>query len=162
MTTEKPLILLVEDDQADVEWDLDVLRGLGLARNVLVLRDGAEAMRYLFPPARPAADGDAEDDAAAEPAVLPRLILLDLHLPKVDGLEILRRVKSDPELRAVPLVVLTGSLPLAVEVHDVAADTSYVVKPIVPHELARVLGRLNLSHLVSSPGDGGATGRARA
>jgi CheY-like chemotaxis protein len=135
------MILLVEDDQADLDWDLDVLRGLGLANNVLVLRDGAEALDYLFP-ARPA-DPDA-GEVGAESAPLPALILLDLHLPKVDGLEILRRIKGDGALRRVPVVVLTGSLPLAADMHDIAADTGYVVKPIVPEELVQVLRRLHL------------------
>lgn len=140
MTREKPMILLVEDDQADVDWDLDVLRGLGLANNVLLLRDGAEVLAYLFPP--------RTDEEEEEPGPLPGLILLDLHLPKVDGLEVLRRIKSDPDLREIPVVVLTGSLPLAVEMHDIASDTGYVVKPIVPEELVQVLRRLNLGHLV--------------
>ncbi len=145
MTTEKPLILLVEDDQADVDWDLDVLRGLGLANNVLVLRDGAEALEYFFP--RPVqADGGEEESKLAG---LPALVLLDLHLPKVDGLEILRRMKADRELAQLPVVVLTGSLPLAVELHEIAAETSYVVKPIVPAELVRALRRLNLGHLLT-------------
>ncbi len=150
MATEKPLILLVEDDQADVDWDLDVLRGLGLANNVLVLRDGAEALDYFFPRATDARDSeeDAQEEARSTPA-LPALVLLDLHLPKVDGLESLRRVKSDPELDRLPVVVLTGSLPLAVELHDIAAETSYLVKPIVPAELVRVLRRLNLGHLLT-------------
>ncbi len=144
MTTEKPLILLVEDDQADVDWDLDVLRGLGLANNVLVLRDGAEALDYFFPRA---VESDSEDEEG-KAATLPALVLLDLHLPKVDGLQILQRLKADRELGRIPVVVLTGSLPLAVELHDIAAETSYVVKPIVPHELVRVLRRLNLGHLL--------------
>jgi CheY-like chemotaxis protein len=147
MTTDKPLILLVEDDQADVDWDLDVLRGLGLANNVLVLRDGAEAIDYFFPRTIETKDS-AEEDEESKPAALPALVLLDLHLPKVDGLEILRRLNADAELGALPIVVLTGSLPLAVELHEIAAETSYVVKPIVPHELVRVLRRLNLGHLL--------------
>ncbi len=147
MKTDKPLILLVEDDQADVDWDLDVLRGLGLANNVLVLRDGAGALDYFFP--RAVEKDSEEEEDESKPAALPALVLLDLHLPKVDGLEILARLKADPELAALPIVVLTGSLPLAVELHEIAAETSYVVKPIVPHELVRVMRHLNLGHLLA-------------
>ncbi len=144
MTTDKPLILLVEDDQADVDWDVDVLRGLGLGNNVLVIRDGAEALDYFFP-RRVESEGEEEEGKAA---TLPALVLLDLHLPKVDGLQILQRIKADRELAQIPVVVLTGSLPLAVELHEIAAETSYVVKPIVPHELVRVLRHLNLGRLL--------------
>jgi CheY-like chemotaxis protein len=114
-------ILLVEDDPNDVELTLRALRQRNLANHVRVLQDGAEALDYLF------GDGPTAARVAGE----PRLILLDLKLPKVDGHEVLRRLKADPLTRSIPVVVLTSSA----EERDIAQSydlgaNSYITKPV--------------------------------
>jgi two-component system, response regulator len=114
-------ILLVEDDPNDVELTLRALRQHNLANRVRVLQDGAEALDYLLGPGPAAARRTGE----------PRLILLDLKLPKVDGHEVLRRLKADPVTRAIPVVILTSSA----EERDIARSyrvgaNSYIVKPV--------------------------------
>src|SRR6204780_2147756 len=92
-------ILLVEDDPKDVELTLTALEEYNLANEVVVTRDGEEALDYLY------CRGVFETRSGENPAVL----LLDLKLPKVDGLEVLQRVKSDEKLKMIPVVVLTSS-----------------------------------------------------
>lgn len=113
-------ILLVEDNPNDAELSLYALRKFKIANSVHHARDGAEALDYLF-------GGDAPGGAVQ----IPRLILLDLKLPKVDGLEVLRRLKSHPETRPVPVVVLTSSREERdiVESYNLGVN-SYIVKPI--------------------------------
>ncbi|MEA3142858.1 MAG: hypothetical protein QOG31_182 [Thermoplasmata archaeon] len=89
-------ILLVEDNPKDLELTLHALRKNNLANQVRVARDGQEALDFFFGP-------------AANRATKPKLVLLDLKLPKVNGLEVLRRLKQDPGTRAIPVVVLTTS-----------------------------------------------------
>ena len=114
-------ILLVEDSTNDVELTLTALEENNLANEVIVVRDGAEALDYLYK------RGPFRLRAVGHPAV----ILLDLKLPKVDGLEVLEKVKSDPELRSVPVVMLTSSR----EEQDLIRSyklgaNAYVVKPV--------------------------------
>jgi len=90
-------ILLVEDNPYDAEMTIRALKEQDLANNLHVARDGAEALDYLF-----AADGSLKQEK-------PKVILLDLKLPKVNGLEVLRRIKSDKRAKAIPVVVLTSS-----------------------------------------------------
>lgn len=114
-------ILLVEDDPRDVELTLTALTENHLTNEVVVARDGAEALDYLY---RRGVHGSRE---AGNPAVM----LLDLKLPKVDGLEVLKRVKADPDLKTIPVVMLTSSREeqdLA-ESYDSGAN-AYVVKPV--------------------------------
>lgn len=115
-------ILLVEDNPNDAELAIRALRKNRLANNVLHLGDGAEALDYLF--ARGAYEGRDISDR-------PRLILLDLKLPKVDGLEVLKEVKADERMRLTPVVVLTTSK----EERDLIESyrlgvNSYIVKPV--------------------------------
>jgi CheY-like chemotaxis protein len=116
------LILLVEDDPAHAEIVRRNLADSRVANRIVHLADGQAALDYLF-----------RQDAYADPASSPRpaLILLDLRLPKVDGLEVLRRIKDDAGLRSLPTVVLTTS---SAETDMVSAYTngaaSYVVKPV--------------------------------
>ncbi len=114
-------ILLVEDDPGDVALILDALTQGGVDSGVRVVRDGAEALDFLF--RRGARAGRPPDES-------PRLVLLDLKLPKVSGLEVLRQVKSDPGSRSIPVVVLTSSrIPQDIANAYGLGANSYVVKP---------------------------------
>jgi two-component system response regulator len=96
----KNVILLVEDNASDEKLTRLAFKDCGVANTVVVVRDGAAALEYLF------ATGAYVD---RDPAVLPRLILLDIKLPKIDGLEVLRRLRADPRTELVPVVILTSS-----------------------------------------------------
>ena len=114
-------ILYVEDSENDIELTTEALRGLPLANEIVVARDGAEALDYLY--SRGKYQSRNQD--------LPVLILLDLKLPKISGLEVLKTIKSDPNLRTVPVVVLTSSR----EERDLVEGyrlgvNAYVVKPV--------------------------------
>jgi len=124
-------ILLVEDDPRDAELTLRAFRRARLTNPVRVARDGAEALEILLPP-----------DGAAAP---PELVLLDLNLPKVGGLEVLRRLREDPRTRELPVVVLTVSQ----QDGDIAACRrlgveTYIVKPVEFVNLCRVTPNLSL------------------
>jgi CheY-like chemotaxis protein len=121
MPSELKRILLAEDNANDVELTLTALRANNLANEVIVVRDGAEALDYLY----------VRGSYADRPPGLPALMLLDLKMPKVDGLEVLRAVKADAALRRVPVVVLTSSR----EEQDLVQSyhlgvNAYVVKPV--------------------------------
>lgn len=115
-------ILLVEDDPRDVELTLHALDQHRLGNRVQVARDGAEALDFVF---------GTGAWAERRPEARPRVILLDLKLPKVSGLQVLERLKSDPRTRAIPVVVLTSSR----EERDIVDSyqfgvNSYIVKPV--------------------------------
>jgi CheY-like chemotaxis protein len=115
-------ILLVEDNPQDAELTLRALRKRNLANHVTWAKDGAEALELIFGPS---------EDPTAPLACFPQLILLDLKLPKVDGHEVLRRLKSDPRTRAIPVVMLTSSREEAdVERSYKMGVNSYIVKPV--------------------------------
>jgi CheY-like chemotaxis protein len=121
MMTEVRQILLAEDNGNDVELTLAALRENKLINDVTVVSDGAEALDYLF----------RRGTFAGRPAGNPALILLDLKMPKVDGIEVLQQVKSDPHLKVIPVVMLTASR----EEQDLAKSyalgvNAYVVKPV--------------------------------
>jgi CheY-like chemotaxis protein len=119
----KPIeILLIEDNPADVVLTLRGLKKRNLSNKVLVINDGAEALDYIF------ARGEYEDRNMEN---IPRLILLDLKLPKVHGLEVLRQIKSNEMTKVIPVVVLTSST----EEKDVIESyklgvNSYITKPV--------------------------------
>ena len=115
-------ILIVEDNPLDLEMTLRGLRKASIANRIEVARDGAEALEILF------CEG-AHADRRIEDA--PRLVLLDLKLPKVDGLEVLARLKADPRTRAIPIVMLTSSKEQRdlVESYQLGVN-SYIVKPV--------------------------------
>jgi len=128
-------ILLVEDDPKDVELTLTALEEYNLANEVVVARDGAEALDYLYH------RGNFMRRSGENPAVL----LLDLKLPKVDGLEVLQQVKSDDNLKMIPVVVLTSSR----EEKDMVASyklgvNGYVVKPVDFHEFVNAIKELGV------------------
>ena len=115
-------IVLVEDNPNDVELALHALKKNNIANRIEIVRDGAEALEFIF------ATGAYADRQNAEN---PRVILLDLKLPKVDGLEVLRQIKADPRTRAIPVVVLTSSREDRdiVESYNLGVN-SYIVKPV--------------------------------
>lgn len=121
MTAKVKRILLAEDSQKDVELTLAALEEHNLMNKVDVVPDGAEALDYLY------CRGKYRDRAPEPPVV----VLLDLKMPKVDGLEVLRTIKQDPQLRALPVVMLTSSREERdlVESYKVGVN-AYVVKPV--------------------------------
>ena len=128
-------ILLVEDDPKDVELTLTALEEYNLANEVIVARDGEEALEYLY------SRGKFKTRSSGNPAV----VLLDLKLPKVDGLEVLKQIKSEEKLRMIPVVVLTSSK----EEKDMVASyklgvSAYVVKPVDFHEFVNAIKELGI------------------
>jgi CheY-like chemotaxis protein len=128
-------ILLVEDDPKDVELTVTTLAEYNLANEVVVTHDGEEALDYLY------RRGTFATRSNGNPAVL----LLDLKLPKVDGLEVLQQVKSDEKLRIIPVVVLTSSH----EERDMVASyalgvNAYVVKPVDFYEFVNAVRELGI------------------
>ena len=123
--TELRRILLAEDNANDVELTLSALRQNKVVNEIVVTRDGAETLDYLY----------RRNAYADRPAGNPALLLLDLKMPKVDGIEVLRQVKSDPVLKAIPVVVLTSSREEQdlVRTYDLGVN-AYVVKPVDFHE----------------------------
>ena len=144
-------ILLVEDDPYDVELTLSALAENHLANEVVVVRDGAEALDYLY------RRGAYESRVAGHPVVM----LLDLKLPKVDGLEVLEHVKSNPDLKTTPVVMLTSSR----EEQDLAKSynlgtNAYVVKPVDFSDFVEAIRKLGLFWAVVNqppPGSAGQT-----
>ena len=115
-------ILLVEDSAQDVELALSALREANLANHIHVARDGEEALDFVF---------GTGSEAGREGAATPALILLDLKLPKVDGIEVLRRVKADARTKTIPVVVLPSSNEPRdlLECYELGVN-SYLVKPV--------------------------------
>ena len=134
MDTKVVEILLVEDNLQDAELAIRALKKNNLAHHIHHLRDGAAALEFLFPPHAPSLTNNSL-----------RLILLDLKMPKVNGLEVLRRVKGDVRTRTIPVVVLTSSK----QEHDIltayqAGANSYVVKPVAFDEFSRTVSQFGL------------------
>jgi len=128
-------ILLVEDDPKDIELTLTALDEYNLANEVVVARDGEEALDYLF----------YRGSFTARTKENPAVLLLDLKLPKVDGLEVLQQVKSAERLKLIPVVVLTSSR----EERDMVASyqlgvNAYVVKPVDFHEFVNAIKELGI------------------
>ena len=122
MTTRQVEILLVEDNPDDAELTLHTLRKENLANNIHVARDGEEALEFLF------CTGAYADRSFENP---PKLILLDVKLPKVDGMEVLKRLKADARTRTIPVVILTSSKEERdlIKGYDLGAN-SYIQKPV--------------------------------
>ena len=136
MNTRPVEILLVEDNPSDAELALYALKKHNLANYIHIVRDGAEALDFIF---------CAGDYAGRRITDNPKVILLDLKLPKVDGLEVLRRIKADPRTRATPVVALTSSR----EERDIVESyrlgvNSYIVKPVDFEQFAEAVRQLGL------------------
>lgn len=133
-------ILIVEDNPDDLEMTLRALRKVNLANHILVAHDGAEALDYIF--CQGAHRGRQIDDH-------PKIILLDLKLPKVDGQEVLQRLKQDPRTRMIPVAILTSSK----EQRDVMESyklgvNSYIVKPVNFESFAKAVQELGMYWLL--------------
>ena len=129
-------ILLVEDNPSDAELVIRALRKVNLANNLVHLKDGEEALDFIF------ATGPF---AGREKSAVPKVILLDIKMPKVDGIEVLRRVKSDPATKHIPVVIMTSSK----EEQDVIRSyelgvNSFVVKPVGFQNFASAVSELGL------------------
>jgi two-component system response regulator len=140
-STDSPIeILLVEDNLNDVELALHALKKHNIANRVQIIRDGAEALDYVF------CTGDYADRSIKDG---PKVILLDLKLPKVNGLEVLERIKSDPRTKCIPVVVLTSSR----EERDIVQSyqlgvNSYITKPVDFDQFAEAVRQLGLYWLL--------------
>lgn len=133
-------LLLAEDNPQDLELALRALRKANLANRIQVARDGPEVLDFLF---------GTGSFAGRSPIERPKVILLDLKLPKIDGLEVLRRIKGDPLTRDIPVVVLTSSR----EQRDVTESyrlgvNSYIVKPVNFERYAEAVRDLGLYWLL--------------
>ena len=139
-------ILMVEDDPKDVELTMTALEEYNLANEVIVAGNGADALDYLY------CRGNYSTRSSENPAVM----LLDLKLPKVDGLEVLKQVKDDNKLKMIPVVVLTSSR----EERDMVASyklgvNAYVVKPVDFHEFVNAIKELGVFWaIINSPPPG--------
>lgn len=133
-------ILLVEDNSDDVELTLRAFRRNKIANDVIVVHDGVEAIDYLF------ATGQY---AGRDPAALPQVVLLDLKLPRLDGLQVLERVRANPKTRLLPVVILTSST----EQRDLVSGytlgaNSYIRKPVDFQQFVDAVHQLGLYWLV--------------
>jgi CheY-like chemotaxis protein len=139
--TQNPVeILLVEDNPDDVDLALHALRKNNLTNRIQVVRDGEEALDFIF------GKGTNSDHPSEQH---PKFILLDLKLPKVDGLEVLKRLKSDPQTRSIPVVMLTSSR----EECDIVKSyqlgvNSYIVKPVDFEQFTEAVRQLGLYWLL--------------
>jgi CheY-like chemotaxis protein len=135
-------ILVVEDNPDDAELTMRALKKNNLANNVFWVKDGAEALDFLFGRGTYAEKGK-------EPNPKVKLIILDLKLPKIDGREVLRRIKSDEKLKLVPVVVLTSSQDERdiVESYKFGAN-SYVTKPVEFEKFAQAVAELGMYWLL--------------
>lgn len=134
------VILLVEDNPSDIGLTQRAFKKNAIGNKLVVAEDGQEALDYLF---------GAGAHAGRDVTDTPMLVLLDLKLPRVDGLEVLRRIRADPRTRRIPVVILTSSS----EEHDLATGydlgtNSYIRKPVDFQQFADVIKQLGMYWLV--------------
>jgi len=140
-------VLLVEDNPLDLELALRAFKKVHMANQIHVARDGAEAMEFVF------CEGPHAGRSMTDG---PKIILLDLKLPKIDGLEVLRRVKGDPRTRSIPVIMLTTSQ----EQRDIVESyhlgvNSYIVKPVNFEQFTEAARQLGLYWLLlNQPAEG--------
>jgi two-component system response regulator len=135
-------ILIVEDSLEDLNLALRALRKAKITNRIQVARDGEEAVEFIFCEG-PFAQRKMEEG--------PKVILLDLKLPKIDGLEVLRRIKSDPRTRSIPVVMLTSSREQndVVESYDLGVN-SYIVKPVDFDQFSEAVQKLGLYWMLTN------------
>jgi two-component system response regulator len=134
------MILLVEDNPDDEALTLRALRKANVGNEVTVVRDGAEALDFLF---------GAGTHAGRDTSVMPQVVLLDLKLPKIDGLEVLRRLRADDRTKLLPVVILTSSDEEQDRIRGYALGAnSYVRKPVDFTQFAEAVRQLGLYWLV--------------
>lgn len=141
MNYEHVQILLVEDSSADAEMTLRTLKRRGIANNIEWVRDGVEALQYLF------CEGAWGDRSNGH----PRLVLLDLKMPRMDGLQVLERMKSDPRTHNIPVVMMTSSR----EEGDLVASyqlgvNSFVVKPVDFDAFAETVAQVGMYWMIAN------------
>lgn len=134
-------ILLVEDSPEDVELTLNALAEYNVSNKIEVVRDGEEALDFVF----------CRGPWAARPADPPLVVLLDIKLPKVDGLEVLRQVRTDPSTRHVPVVMMTSSRegPDIQTSYELGAN-AYVVKPLSFGEFSEAVRRIGMFWILTN------------
>jgi len=133
-------ILLVEDNQDDMDMALRALRKANLTNKIQTVRDGAEALEFIF------CEGAFAGRKFENP---PKVILLDLKLPKIDGMEVLKRIKSDPRTKTIPVVILTSSKEQrdVIESYNLGVN-SYIVKPVNFEQFAAAVQELGMYWLL--------------
>ena len=138
-------VLLVEDSDADAEMTLRTLRRRGIANRIERVHDGVEALDYLR----------LQGSHAARTSGLPRLVLLDLKMPRMDGLQVLREMKSDARLRKVPVVMMTSSREEGdlMESYELGVN-SYVVKPVDFGEFAETVAQVGMYWMIANQAPG--------
>ena len=134
-------ILLVEDSSADAEMTMRTLKRRGIANQIQWVRDGVEALDYLF------CTGDYADRVNGH----PKMVLLDLKMPRMDGLQVLERMKQDPHTKAIPVVMMTSSR----EEGDLMASyrlgvSSFVVKPVDFGEFAETVAQVGMYWMIAN------------
>lgn len=138
-------VLLVEDSDADAEMTLRTLRKRGIANRIERVRDGVEALDYLR----------SQGGFSERPAGLPRLVLLDLKMPRMDGLQVLREMKSDARLRTVPVVMMTSSREEGdlIQSYELGVN-SYVVKPVDFSAFAETIAQVGMYWMIANQSPG--------
>ena len=128
-------IILVDDNPNDAELAIRALKKHNMANKMVHLKDGAEALEFIF----------GKNNSAETLIVQPKLILLDIKMPKVDGIEVLRKLKSDPRTKKIPVVVMTSSQEGKdmVESYNLGVN-AYVVKPLDFHEFVNTVREIGL------------------